>query len=394
MKKRKINVLVISLLLTLIPLMFVIVTVRERQSPPEESPLEPAIAVGLPVDNLASQQTLADYFYSSGLPAEMAAYLAYRSLDNDYERAELPEQLSANQLLAAIDEGVAVELGAYALTGDLAHGLLLSSQDSGHSWTWPPLQLSMVKTHLLGNLWQNDWDLESSRVYVDELLGWDWLDVDLETVLTPLMANLQAYPTSRLQIVGNQLQLSPVAVVDDLVHLFDEPYGSIQEYGETHWSANNPDMYAPKGYHDGIDLVPLSTKYTHDFEERDIPIYSLTDGRVLYQADYGQMGGYALVIETRDGDYLYYGHLKYLPHWEEGAPIRKGQVIATLGASGVGNCPQPCPHVHLAYYRTLQELKTLEHLWELPLKAKDRNPSSLFLESHNFTHEFEINPEN
>jgi murein DD-endopeptidase MepM/ murein hydrolase activator NlpD len=64
------------------------------------------------------------------------------------------------------------------------------------------------------------------------------------------------------------------------------------------------------------------------------PIFAAEDG-VVVRADYGWNGGYGNVVEIDHGNGLVtlYAHNREL-HVREGAAVRRGDVIATMGKTG------------------------------------------------------------
>lgn len=156
-------------------------------------------------------------------------------------------------------------------------------------------------------------------------------------------------------------------------HIFNVPYKVLQPYGQTPWALGGGAWMYPKGRHDGVDLVPVSG----DFLNTDIPVFSATNGRV--HAKYGsELGGYALVIETDFGGYLYYGHLKRLPDIAVGTQVTMGEPIAVLGNTGAYGIY----HVHLQYNENSPN----------PLTPDDRDPSFLIIKEGSLTQDQIVTP--
>lgn len=93
--------------------------------------------------------------------------------------------------------------------------------------------------------------------------------------------------------------------------------------------------------HRAIDIpVPLGT-----------PVLAAMDGKIekLFESD---RGGLTIYQRSADGSLmLYYAHLQgYRRGLAEGQQVRRGQVIATVGASG--NADPAVPHLHFQILRT------------------------------------------
>lgn len=84
---------------------------------------------------------------------------------------------------------------------------------------------------------------------------------------------------------------------------------------------------------------------------RGTPVVSASDGMVekLFYSQGG--GGITAYVRSPDGVWLhYYAHLdSYAPQLREGARIRRGDPIGTVGISG--NASPSGPHLHYAIYR-------------------------------------------
>lgn len=81
---------------------------------------------------------------------------------------------------------------------------------------------------------------------------------------------------------------------------------------------------------------------------RHTPVVAVDDGHIarLYLSNGG--GGIAIYHTDPTGTFgYYYAHLeRYAPELEEGDPVRRGQVIGTVGTTG--NAPAGTPHLHFA----------------------------------------------
>lgn len=127
--------------------------------------------------------------------------------------------------------------------------------------------------------------------------------------------------------------------------IFNTDYWVMQPYGFTPWSSGaGGGLYGPSGgKHTGVDLAPLSVQYGTAALPADIPVYSITNGKV-YNTGFSAVGGYQITIIPEGTDqYLYYGHLKEQPNLAPGTEVKAGQQIALLGNSGMTTIY----HVHL-----------------------------------------------
>lgn len=114
----------------------------------------------------------------------------------------------------------------------------------------------------------------------------------------------------------------------------------------------------------GINAVELSDTYTDSrgggsrvhnaidiMAPRGTPVVSASDGTVekLFYSQGG--GGITAYVRSPDGSWLhYYAHLDaYAPGLKEGARVRRGDPIGTVGISG--NANPSGPHLHYAIYR-------------------------------------------
>lgn len=89
-------------------------------------------------------------------------------------------------------------------------------------------------------------------------------------------------------------------------------------------------------FHSGIDI---SSAY-------GAPIYSAAYGRVTYSGYYSGYG-YAVIIDHENGLSTLYGHCSSLVA-KEGEIVRKGQLIARIGSTGISTGPHLHYEVHAA----------------------------------------------
>ena len=84
---------------------------------------------------------------------------------------------------------------------------------------------------------------------------------------------------------------------------------------------------------------------------RGTAVLSAAPGRVLRLFDSENGGLMVYAADSTERFVLLYGHLDaYAPGLVEGAPLRRGQVIGTVGTTG--NAPPNVPHLHFAIART------------------------------------------
>ena len=85
------------------------------------------------------------------------------------------------------------------------------------------------------------------------------------------------------------------------------------------------------------------------------PIYAAADGRILFA---GRLGGYGNVIKIRhrDGFMTLYAHLhKFRRGMRRGKYVKKGQVIAYMGSTGMSTGP----HLHFGLYKNGRPINPL-----------------------------------
>jgi murein DD-endopeptidase MepM/ murein hydrolase activator NlpD len=84
---------------------------------------------------------------------------------------------------------------------------------------------------------------------------------------------------------------------------------------------------------------------------RGTPVTAATDGRVVKLFDSKQGGLTVYQADADDRFVLLYGHLdRYETGLQEGAAVRRGQVIGYVGTTG--NAPPETPHLHFAVARS------------------------------------------
>lgn len=101
--------------------------------------------------------------------------------------------------------------------------------------------------------------------------------------------------------------------------------------------------------HEAIDILAPRNTPVKAVEDGTIArlFYSKTGGITIYQFDPGEQFCY------------YYAHLeRYADGLQEGAKVRKGQLLGYVGTSG--NAPKDTPHLHFAVFR----LTASKHWWE------------------------------
>ena len=84
---------------------------------------------------------------------------------------------------------------------------------------------------------------------------------------------------------------------------------------------------------------------------RGTPVLSATGGRVLKLFNSKAGGQMVYAADSSERFILMYAHLdSYAPGLAEGQPLRRGQVIGTVGTTG--NAPPSVPHLHFAIARS------------------------------------------
>ena len=96
--------------------------------------------------------------------------------------------------------------------------------------------------------------------------------------------------------------------------------------------------------------APRYLPYFHTHEGTDLfardgtPVVACADG-VISKLMNGSIGGVSIWLRANDGTVFYYGHLReYAANLQVGMPVRIGQVIATVGNTGVAI--DTYPHLH------------------------------------------------
>lgn len=92
---------------------------------------------------------------------------------------------------------------------------------------------------------------------------------------------------------------------------------------------------------------------------RNTPVTAVEDGTVA-RLFYSKAGGITIYqFDPTEQFCYYYAHLeRYADGLQEGAKVRKGQVLGYVGTSG--NAPKDTPHLHFAVFR----LTAAKHWWE------------------------------
>jgi murein DD-endopeptidase MepM/ murein hydrolase activator NlpD len=84
---------------------------------------------------------------------------------------------------------------------------------------------------------------------------------------------------------------------------------------------------------------------------RGTPVLSATGGRVLKLFDSKAGGRMVYAADSSERFILMYAHLdSYAPGLADGTPLKRGQVIGTVGTTG--NAPPNLPHLHFAIARS------------------------------------------
>lgn len=92
--------------------------------------------------------------------------------------------------------------------------------------------------------------------------------------------------------------------------------------------------------HNGVDVAaPIGT-----------PVYATADGIVVKLFHNNSSIGYAIKIKHAHHYQTLYGHLNALPDFQVGWQVKRGQIIAYVGSTGLSTAP----HLHYCvYYRSL-----------------------------------------
>ena len=143
---------------------------------------------------------------------------------------------------------------------------------------------------------------------------------------------------------ANKAAQNTSKVVGNIAHIFNQPYMIGQMYGPSDYSVGNSAY--PKGYHTGIDLLPMNASETG--QDPDAGVYFATDGEIVAIDNYDYLGsmfaGYAVIVKIdNDPGYAYYGHMSKIDHLEVGQRVKAGQRLGTVGEAGGAY------HVHFEY---------------------------------------------
>ena len=110
--------------------------------------------------------------------------------------------------------------------------------------------------------------------------------------------------------------------------------------------------------HDGVDFGYYSLLH------RGMPVCAIDDGVVIYNR-YQSTGGYVIHIRHNNGTVSEYGHLKKNSQKVlEGDKVKKGQMIARMGATG----KVTGMHLHLGLYKGTKINYSNRKNWLDPLK--------------------------
>jgi murein DD-endopeptidase MepM/ murein hydrolase activator NlpD len=94
------------------------------------------------------------------------------------------------------------------------------------------------------------------------------------------------------------------------------------------------DLRAGVGWHHGVDL----------FAPRGTPVVAIASG-TLFEVGWNPRGGHRVWLRDSAGNTYYYAHLDtYTPAARNGARVRAGQPLGTVGASG--DAERTPPHLH------------------------------------------------
>ena len=110
--------------------------------------------------------------------------------------------------------------------------------------------------------------------------------------------------------------------------------------------------YGGERLHEGCDI--FGSRELTDY----YPVVSMTDGWVE-QIGWLPLGGWRIGVRSPGGGYFYYAHLSsYGRDFQEGDPVKAGELLGSLGDSGYG--PEGTtgkfpPHLHLGIYVEREE---------------------------------------
>ena len=92
--------------------------------------------------------------------------------------------------------------------------------------------------------------------------------------------------------------------------------------------------------HNGVDIAaPIGT-----------PVFATADGIVIKLFHNNSPIGYAIKIKHANHYQTLYGHLNALPDYQVGWQVKRGQIIAYVGNTGISTAP----HLHYCvYYRSM-----------------------------------------
>jgi murein DD-endopeptidase MepM/ murein hydrolase activator NlpD len=136
--------------------------------------------------------------------------------------------------------------------------------------------------------------------------------------------------------VGGEVPGGPVRVAPEVSARLSSggfvfPVYGTASFGDS-FGAPRPDV--PGGWHHGEDI----------FAAAGTPLLAVADG-TLHTIGFNKIGGYRLWLRDAQGDEFYYAHLSaYSPLAVEGRPVKAGDVIGFVGATG--DADGGAPHLH------------------------------------------------
>ncbi len=151
----------------------------------------------------------------------------------------------------------------------------------------------------------------------------------------------------------------PEEVFEEALNVYIKIYGDVRCFPvpkdvgagiETPYddSWNSARDYGGDRKHEGTDIMAANNTRGY------FPVVSMTDG-VVEKKGWLELGGYRLGIRSPGGAYFYYAHLaEYAEGIEEGAQIKAGTVIGTMGDTGYGKkegtTGKFAVHLHMGIY--------------------------------------------
>jgi murein DD-endopeptidase MepM/ murein hydrolase activator NlpD len=100
------------------------------------------------------------------------------------------------------------------------------------------------------------------------------------------------------------------------------------------------------GYHAAADLEFISGE-----ENKDVPVYAVTDGKISFIGPVGGYGGVILLNMSNDSHTAIYGHLKLSStSLKTGDLVKAGQLLANLGKAFSSETGGERKHLHFGIY--------------------------------------------